>query len=94
MLSTWTPITLYLWAMGLAGVGGVLSYLDKTRSPRPSIVIRKFFLHALAGGCIGGIGHEYFWTGKPATVVFAGAAYALGLNVRGIANGITGGDQR
>ena len=93
MLGTWSPLTLYLWAMALAGFGGVLSYLDRTRSPRPSTIVRKFFLHALAGGCIGGIGHEFLWQGKPATVVFAGATYALGLNVRGIIAGISGGER-
>lgn len=90
-IDTWSPFALYLWAIGLAGLGGALSYLDKTRSPRPSAVLRKFLIHGLAGGCIGGIGHEWVWTGKPATVIFAGAAYALGINVRGIISNISGG---
>jgi hypothetical protein len=94
MLETWTPLTLYLWAMALAGFGGALNYLDRTRSPRPSVVLRKFLLHALAGGAIGAIGHEYVWKGKPATVIFGGVAYALGLNIRSIAAGIFGGDER
>lgn len=89
-IDTLSPFALYLWAIGLAGLGGAVNYLDKTRSPRPSAVLRKFILHGLAGGAIGGIGHEYIWQGKHSTVIFAGVTYALGLNVRSILSNISG----
>lgn len=84
-IATWSPLTLYSWAMLLAGLGGVFRYLDTTKGrKRVSTAVVKFGIHALAGGCIAGIGHENIpWLkGKPATVIFSGAAYALGLNIR------------
>lgn len=92
MIATWSPLTLYLWAMLLAGIGGAVKYLHDTKGRKHiSVACYRFILHALGGGCVAGFGHETLLAGRPASVIYSGVAYALGINAAHIVRNLAGG---